>query len=108
MIHEDVVLYEEWSKVRGDITVDINSFRLHLASEKIYDYFWKTYCDKIIETHKVRIQNNENKESAQTLLITLLEEQLKVLHPFMPFITETIWSEVMGNEKMLMVESWPK
>lgn len=103
----DSELYNQWKIARNDITEDVNSFRLHLASEKIYDYFWKTYCDKIIETHKLRIQKNEEKESAQSLLLTLLEEQLKVLHPFMPFITETIWSEVMGSDKLLMVEKWP-
>lgn len=105
---EDRKLYEEWREVLKDITSDINTFRLHLASEKIYDYFWKTYCDKIIETHKVRIQEDIEKESAQTLLLTLLEEQLKVLHPFMPFITETIWTDVMDKDKLLMVEPWPR
>jgi valyl-tRNA synthetase len=45
--------------------------------------------------------------SKQTLLLALLEEQLKALHPFMPFITETIWTEVMGQEQLLMVSAWP-
>lgn len=107
LVDADKELYATWKATLADITNDVDEYRLHLASEKIYDYFWHTFCDQIIETHKIRIQNQEDKASAQTLLLTLLEEQLKTLHPFMPFITETIWTEVMGKDKLLMVETWP-
>jgi valyl-tRNA synthetase len=104
---EDQVLYDAWQTIKADITSDIENYRLHLASEKMYDYFWKTFCDQIIETHKVRIAEDKDKASAQTLLITLLREQLIVLHPFMPFITEELWKYVKEEkDTMLMVAKW--
>lgn len=107
LIEEDRALYEKWLAAKSDITLDIENYRLHLASEKIYDYFWKTFCDQIIETHKVRIAEGNNKESAQTILLRLLREQLIVLHPFMPFITEELWKHVRADDgSMLMVASW--
>lgn len=104
---EDQALCDVWRTVKTDITSDFENYRLHLASEKIYDYFWKTFCDQIIETHKVRITENKDKESAQTLLMTLLREQLIVLHPFMPFITEELWKHVkQSDDDMLMITAW--
>jgi valyl-tRNA synthetase len=107
LVAEDQALYDKWLAAKVDITSDIENYRLHLASEKIYDYFWKTFCDQIIETHKVRIAEGNEKESAQTLLLRLLREQLIVLHPFMPFITEELWKHVKkSDDSMLMVASW--
>ena len=104
---EDQALYNTWLTVKADITSDLENYRLHLASEKIYDYFWKTFCDQIIETHKVRIADNNNKASAQTLLLTLLREQIIVLHPFMPFLTEEIWKYIKKeDDRLLMVTEW--
>lgn len=104
---EDQALYDAWLAVKADITSDLENYRLHLASEKIYDYFWKTFCDQLIETHKVRIAENKDKASAQTLLITLLREQLIVLHPFMPFITEELWKHIKEEkDDMLIVTTW--
>jgi valyl-tRNA synthetase len=104
---EDRSVYDAWREIQKDITSDLENFRLHLASQKIYDYFWKVFCDEIIETRKVRIAENNDKESAQTLLLTLLREQVIVAHPFMPFITEEIWKYIKKDEQgMLMVEKW--
>jgi valyl-tRNA synthetase len=104
---EDQAVYDAWQEIRRDITEDIENYRLHLASEKIYDYFWKTFCDEIIETRKVRIANDTDKGSAQTLLLVLLREQLIVLHPFMPFITEELWKYIKKDtDDMLMVTRW--
>ncbi len=104
---EDTALLATWESVKADITSDIENYRLHLASEKIYNYFWKTFCDIIIESHKVRIMEDKDKKSAQKLLLTLLREQIKVLHPFMPFITEEIWKDIKNTgEEMLMVTKW--
>jgi valyl-tRNA synthetase len=102
---DDQAVFDAWLEIKKDITTDIEEYRLHLASEKIYNYFWHTFCDEIIETRKTRILENRDKESAQKLLITLLEEQLIVLHPFMPFITEKIWS-LLGKDTLLMIEPW--
>lgn len=107
LIDEDQAVYDAWKEVKNDITSDLENYRLHLASQKIYDYFWKVFCDEIIETRKVRILENDNKESAQTLLLTLLREQLIVIHPFMPFITEEIWKYIKKeNDDMLIVTHW--
>jgi valyl-tRNA synthetase len=104
---DDKAVYDAWRVVQQDITSDIENYRLHLASEKIYDYFWKTFCDDIIETRKVRILEDNDKASAQTLLLTLLREQIIVAHPFMPFITEEIWNYIKKeDDEMLMVTAW--
>lgn len=105
--NEDQAVYDAWRGVQKDITSDLENFRLHLASQKIYDYFWKIFCDDIIETRKVRILENNDKDSAQTLLLTLLREQLIVAHPFMPFITEEIWKYIKKDtDDILMITKW--
>ncbi len=107
LTEEDEHILLDWKVVKADITRDLENYRIHLASEKIYDYFWKTFCDVIIETHKVRIMENKDKESAQKLLLSLLREQIKVLHPFMPFITEEIWKDIKEEkEDLLLVTEW--
>lgn len=104
---EDQKTYEIWQEKKKEITNDIENYRLHLASEKIYDYFWKTFCDEIIETRKTRIMENKEKDSAQTLLLKLLREQIIVLHPFMPFITEEIWKYIKKDtDDLLIVAKW--
>ncbi len=104
---EDQAVYDVWREKHSDITSDLENYRLHLASEKIYDYFWKVFCDEIIETRKTRILEEKDKQSAQTLLLKLLREQIIVLHPFMPFITEEIW-KYLKKEKddLLMITAW--
>ncbi len=104
---EDTATYEAWKVVHREITGDIEEYRLHIASEKIYAYFWNTFCDDIIETRKVRIADGDNKESAQLLLLTLLREQIITLHPFMPFITEELWKYIKReDDTILMVTRW--
>ena len=104
---EDKALYESWQEKLRDITSDIEEFRLHLASEKLYDYFWKTFCDQIIETHKKRIMDNVDADSAKTLLRTILRENIVALHPFMPFITEELWKYVGNTDNLLIIQPWP-
>jgi valyl-tRNA synthetase len=107
LTEEDDATYTVWRERHSDITNDIEHYRLHLASEKIYDYFWKTFCDEIIETRKVRIMEHNQKESAQKLLLLLLREQIITLHPFMPFITEEIWTYIKeDNDPLLLVTHW--
>jgi valyl-tRNA synthetase len=110
LIDIDKNILANWKEDLKIISEHIDSYRLHLASEKVYDYFWKIFCDKIIETHKLRILNpisDEDKKSAQKLLLTLLREQIITLHPFMPFITEEIWKLIKNeNDKLLLVTKW--
>ncbi len=98
----------------SEVTKEIENFNLHLAADKLYQFIWKRFADEIIEESKVIIQNKEGKYSEQDILdrkLTLRQSWeilLKLLHPFMPFVTEVIWSEFLGEEKLLMVENWPK
>jgi len=101
---EDNELTKEFKNIAKDITEDMENFRFHLASEKIYHYIWHRFADQIIEESK---KNNEIKSS----LRYILENSLKLLHPFMPFVTEEIWSmmpnQPQKNKNLLMVEKWP-
>jgi valyl-tRNA synthetase len=95
------------------VTDDIENFCLYLSAEKIYHYFWDTFADVIIEDCKKRIVGGEEKEklSAMQTLYSQLVEQLKIIHPFMPFITEKIWTLIPKSkekEELLMMEKWPK
>ena len=94
-----------------DITIDMENFRFYMASEKIYHYIWDIFASIIIEDSKpILLSSDEDlKTSRQTLLIEILEKSIKILHPFMPFVTEEIWSILpIENKKLLMVEKWPE
>ena len=94
----------------GEVTKDMEQFHLYLAAEKLYHYFWHTFADIIIEEAKPRLrsENAEEKISAQRMLYEALILQLKLLHPFMPFVTEAVWEQIpQKNKTLLMVELWP-
>jgi valyl-tRNA synthetase len=92
-----------------EITKEMDEYKFYIVAEKIYHYFWHTFANVIIERSKKKIQENKNVDGARKILYTQLETLLKILHPFMPFITEEIWSFFpTQNKKLLMVESWPK
>ena len=104
-------LIDEFHSLVQDITLDMENFRFYLAGEKLYAYIWHRLADEIIEESK------NQKEYGNTLYY-LLENSLKLLHPFMPFITEEIWSILLSRRKVgtptqnslasvLMVEKWP-
>ncbi len=93
-------LAEEFSALITDITADMDNFRFYIAAEKIYHYVWHRFADEILEESK-------GKEDYGTTLYYILENSLKLLHPFMPFITEEIWSELKSKKSLLMVENWP-
>ena len=92
-----------------EITKDMDNLRFYLAAEKIYHYFWHILADVIIEESKDVFINgsDEDKKSTAWMLIHILETCLKLLHPFMPFITEEIWSHLGNKKNMLIVEPWP-
>ncbi len=95
----DAVLKKEFDALAADITADMEAYRFHLAAEKIYAYLWHRLADEIIEESK-------KKDSMNATLYYLLENSLKLLHPFMPFVTEEIWG-LMQKENLLMIEAWP-
>lgn len=108
LTEEDQALYEAWRTELRDITADIDGFKLHLASERLYQYIWTVLADKILEESKPLLLSEDMlvKSSRQKLLIELLRETLIALHPFMPFVTEAIW-EALKNDTLLMVTPWP-
>jgi len=102
---------DEWKETLSDITKDLDNYRLYLSAEKIYHYFWHTFADIIIEECKGAVNGDDEtqKKSAQYTLYYILNNSLKALHPFMPFVTEEIWSLLPHKkEGLLMVEKWPK
>ncbi len=106
-IESDKNILEETKNIIKEIKEDIENYRLHLASEKIYAYFWHEFCDKHIENLKNRIINDDNKISAQATLLFTLRNLIITLHPFMPFITEEIWKEIKNeNDDLLLVTRW--
>ncbi|MDO8536675.1 MAG: valine--tRNA ligase [bacterium] len=104
---EDKKNLAELRKIKAGVTRHIEKYEFHLAAEKIYHYFWHTFADKIIEGAKPRLMGNDAKEraAAYSTLETILTESLKMLHPFMPFVTEEIFGKLHRN-KMLMTEKW--
>ncbi len=107
---EDASHIKEFGKLIDEVTLDLDNFRFYLAGEKLYHYFWHTFADEIIEKSKARLNsgNDSERRSAQKMLLEILQNSLKLLHPFMPFITEEIWSIFpLPGKKMLIVESWP-
>ena len=107
---EDQKYIDDLETIIKDITKDMDEFRFYLAAEKIYHYIWHTFADKIIEESKAKLASEDPtvKASAQKMLLEVLTTCLKLLHPFMPFVTEEIYSKLpLENKKLLMVENWP-
>lgn len=108
---QDKKYLEEIEKLSQEITDDMKNFRFHLASEKLYHYFWHTFADIIIEESKEKIfkGNEEEKLSSGWTLYHILVTSLTMLHPFIPFVTEEIWSFLNheGKRELLMIEPWP-
>ena len=73
---------------------------------KFYDFFWHEYADIYIETAKKQLADKNLKASTQNILMTIHMDLLKLLHPFLPFITEEIWS-AFNKKNLLLIESWP-
>jgi valyl-tRNA synthetase len=109
---EDESLVEEFTTMAADVTKDLDEYRPHLAAEKVYHYVWHRLADEILEASKPLLSEEDGfaRASRQTLLRGLLSGSLKLLHPFMPFVTEEIWQSIPdATEKgeFLMVAPWP-
>jgi len=89
-----------------EVTEDMEAYRLHLAGEKLYHYFWHTFADIIIEEAKPRL-NSPEAASTAWMLKAHLETLITLLHPFMPFVTEELWSLLGNKPGSLMVAPWP-
>ncbi len=105
---EDKKSYDELNNLLKEIQKEMKEYRFSIVAEKLYHYFWHTFADVIIERSKKKILEGNNIDSAKALLFTHLTTLLKALHPFIPFVTEEIWSMMpIQDKKLLMVEKWP-
>ena len=97
------------NRLAGEVTANMDSFELGITVQKIYDFIWDEFCDWYIEMVKPRLWNREDKsrETALWTLKTVLIHALKMLHPYMPFITEEIFCNLSGEES-IMISSWPE
>ena len=105
---EDTQSDKELKDLIKEISKEMDEFRFSLVAEKVYHYFWDTFASQIIERSKKKILGKRNVESAKALLFTQLTTLLKLMHPFVPFVTEEVWSSILvENKKLLMIEPWP-
>lgn len=110
LTEQDKAHYNTWKNELKEITSDIESYNLHTASEAIYHYIWDTFASTILEESKPLLLSEDLtiKQSRQKLLYTILTESITALHPFMPFVTESIWQLLPYKERpLLMISSWP-
>ncbi len=109
-VEKDEIVLRELDDLVRETTKEIEDYKIHLASDRLYQFFWKRFADEIIEESKKILQDgtNEEKNSRLSTLKILIETQLKLLHPFMPFVTEVIWTEFLQKENLLMVQPWPE
>jgi len=110
----DLELTDRWIITRSnrlvkEVTDNLDKYELGIAAQKIYDFTWTEFCDWYIELAKPRLYgiNDEARGTALYTLIYVLKNTLKLLHPFMPFITEEIWQHLPHEEESIMISSWP-
>ena len=107
---EDKWVLSKLNRLIQEVTNNLDSYELGVASAKVYDFIWDTYCDWYIELTKARLysENQESKLVAQKVLVYVLDQVLRLLHPFMPFITEEIWQAIPHEGDFLITSQWPE
>ena len=93
----------------AEVTENLEKYELGVAVQKVYDFLWDTYCDWYIELTKARLYSEEaaQKQTALQVLVYVLDQTLRLLHPFMPFITEEIWQSIPHEGDALITSAWP-
>ncbi len=93
----------------SEITTAMDKMELGLAAQKIYDFSWSEFCDWYIEMAKPKLygEDEKQKETTKAVLVYVLKRMLKLLHPFMPFLTEEIYTSLPGAEETIMTSAWP-
>ena len=106
----DKWILSKMNRLTKDVAENIDKYELGIAVSKIYDFIWEEFCDWYIEMVKPRLYNDEDKTKAAALwtLKTVLINALKLLHPYMPFITEEIFCNVQNEEESIMISKWPE
>ena len=111
---EKLTIADKWvlSKLNtliSEVTENLEKYELGVAIQKLYDFLWDTYCDWYIELTKVRLYSEDidQKDTALKVLVYVLDQTLRLLHPFMPFITEEIWQSLPHEGEALICAQWP-
>ena len=96
--------------VAGEVTSNMDNFELNVAAQKVYDFIWTEFCDWYIEMAKPRLYGDDEsaKANVKAILVRVLGDSMKLLHPFMPFITEELYQSLPNAEETIMRASWPK
>ena len=110
---KDLAIEDKWilSKVNTlakEVTDNLERFELGIAVAKLYDFIWDVFCDWYIEIAKIRLQSGEGADTAKAVLVYVLTDILKLLHPFMPFITEEIYQAIPHDTASIMISKWPE
>lgn len=106
---EDQWILSKYNRLVADVTENLEKFELGLAVAKLYEFTWDVFCDWYIEVAKVGLNSGDADKAAATraVLVYVLDGVLKLLHPFMPFITEEIWQSLPHEGESIMVSAWP-
>ena len=105
---EDKWIFSVYSKLVKEVTDNLEKFELGMAVSKLYDFIWDVFCDWYIEIAKIRLQKeDESSKTAKAVLVYIFTGALKLLHPFMPFITEEIWQSLPHVGESIMVSEFP-
>lgn len=105
---EDKWVISKFNTLAKEVNENLDKFELGVAVSKLYDFIWDVYCDWYIELTKPRIQEGgETKNTAQAVLVWVMEGMLKLLHPFMPYITEEIWQVLTNESGPIMISQFP-
>ena len=106
---EDKWILSKYNTLVKEVTDNLEKFELGIAVQKLYDFIWDVFCDWYIEISKIRLQaGGEAAATAKDVLVYVLSNTLKLLHPFMPFITEEIWQSLPHEGESIMISSWPE
>ena len=106
---EDKWIISELNKVIKEVTDNIEHFELGIAVQKLYDFIWDYFCDWYIELAKIRLMsNNDSSKDVRQVLVWTMDKILKLLHPFMPYITEEIWQTMPHDGSALIISKYPQ
>ena len=105
---EDKWILSQFNSLAKEVTENLDKFELGIAVQKLYDFIWDLFCDWFIELAKIRLQKGGDEgKTARAVLVYVMSETLKLLHPFMPFITEEIWQTLPHDGETIMKSAWP-
>ena len=107
---EDKWILSKFNSLVKAVQNSLENFELGIAVQNLYDFIWDIFCDWYIEIAKIRLNgdNEEGKKTAKAVLVYVMSNTLKLLHPFMPFITEEIWLALPHDGESVMISEWPK